>query len=65
LPKEYIGKKYQKYVNKRTATMAGEQKGRLGELWKERQRIYPEMRSRGKSFVKSLEYVIKERIEEK
>jgi len=39
------------------AALSPEQRARIGQLWREKQRINPEMPNRGASFVKILEYV--------
>ncbi|MCK5407747.1 MAG: sulfatase-like hydrolase/transferase, partial [Candidatus Krumholzibacteria bacterium] len=57
LPAGYRGANHQAYVDKRLEKMTGDQRARLGLLWKEKERIDPDMPNRGASFVKILEYV--------
>ena len=57
LPKEYAPGKHQEYVDRRMAGLSEEQRAKLGQLWKEKQQIHPDMPNRGVSFVKILEYV--------
>ena len=57
LPKGYTGAAHQAYVDRRMAGLSPDQRARIGQLWKEKQRIDPAMRNRGASFVKILEYV--------
>ena len=48
---------HQNYVDRRIEGMTGEQKGQLGRLWSEKQRVNPGMPNRGASFVRILEHV--------
>ena len=57
LPTGYRDADHQEYVDKRLKRLTEVQRGRLGKLWKEKQRIDPDMPNRGASFVKILEYV--------
>ena len=57
LPKAYNPRKHQPYVDKRMAGLALKQRGRIGQLWKEKRRIDPNMDNAGHSFVKIMEYV--------
>jgi 3-keto-disaccharide hydrolase len=57
LPEEYVPAKHQEYVDRRMATLSEEQQGKIGQLWKEKERLDPNMANRGHSFVKILEYV--------
>ena len=59
LPAAYVPAKHQDYVDKVIAKLSREQLGRLGQLWKEKQRVDPDMKNRGMSFVRILEYVAK------
>jgi hypothetical protein len=57
LPKGYSGSIHQKYVDERMKKMTSGQRARVGRLWKEKQRLDPDMPNRGAAFVKILEYV--------
>ena len=58
LPEGYHpGNEHQKYVDQRLAELKPQQRGRIGQLWKEKQRIDPDMPNRGISFVKIMEFV--------
>ena len=58
IPVDYTpGKQHQVFVDRKMAGMSGEQRQRLGRLWKEMQRIDPDMENRGVSFVKILDHV--------
>ena len=57
LPKAYNPARHQEYVDRRMAGLRNAQKGRVGRLWKEKQRIDPHMPNRGQSFVKIMEHV--------
>ncbi len=57
LPKGYKGAAHQEYVDRRKAGLTGEQRSRIGRLWKEKQKLHPDMPDRGASFVKIMEYV--------
>ena len=56
LPKAYNPSTHQKYVDKRIEGMSLKQRQKLGRLWKEKQRIDPDMKNRGNSFIRILEY---------
>ena len=56
LPKAYNPSTHQKYVDKRIEGMSLKQRQMLGSLWKEKQRIDPDMKNRGNSFIRILEY---------
>ncbi|MCF7849138.1 MAG: sulfatase-like hydrolase/transferase, partial [Kiritimatiellales bacterium] len=60
LPSGYSGSIHQKYVDRRMKKMTNEQRVRLRTLWKEKQRLDPDMPNRGASFVKILEHVASE-----
>jgi len=58
LPEGYRpGKEHQKYVDRRLAELSPQKRRRIGQLWKEKQRVHPQMSNRGTSFVKIMEYV--------
>ena len=57
LPDAYSPATHQEYVDQRIAELNQQQRARIGELWKEKQRIDPDMLNRGASFVKIMEYV--------
>ena len=57
LPGAYDPRKHQDYVDRRLKTMTNDQKIRLSQLWKEKQKIDPGMKNRGASFVRILEHV--------
>ena len=56
LPKAYNSATHQMYVDNRIEEMNAEQRQTLGRLWKEKQRIDPNMKNRGNSFIRILEY---------
>lgn len=57
LPKDYPGGNgHQAFVDKWFKT-AGAKGAEVGRLWKEQQRLFPEMKNRGASFIKILDYV--------
>ena len=57
LPEGYEPVKHQEYVDRRMAVLSEGQRARIGQLWKEKQEIDPEMPNRGFSFVKIMDYV--------
>ena len=57
LPQAYVPQRHQEYVDRRMAGLSEAQRGRIGRLWEEKQRIDPDMTNRGFSFVKIMEYV--------
>jgi len=57
LPKGYDSVKHQEYVDQRMIGLSEGQRARIGQLWKEKEKIDPDMPNRGASFVKILEYV--------
>ena len=57
LPEGYILARHQEYVDRRMADLSGTQRARIGQLWKEKQHLDPDMANRGISFVKILEFV--------
>ncbi len=57
VPAGYSGKTHQAYVDKRMASLAPEQRARIGALWKEKRRLHPKMRNAGMSFVKIMVFV--------
>jgi hypothetical protein len=57
LPEGYDPRQHQPYVDRRLASMSDTQLGLLGRLWREKQRIDPDMPNRGASFVRILDYV--------
>ena len=58
IPKDYsLGEKHQPYVERIMAGFSPEQKGRLGQLWKAQERLFPDMANRGQSFVRILDFV--------
>ena len=57
LPEGYHFSTHQEYVNGRMAGLSESQRARIGQLWKEKERVDPGMANRGASFVKILEYV--------
>ena len=57
LPEGYHFSTHQQYVDRRMAGLSEGQRVRIGQMWKEKQRIDPDMPNRGASFVKILEYV--------
>ena len=57
LPEGYKPAKHQQYVDRRMEGLSPEQKGRIGQLWKAKERLDPDMPNRGASFVRILEYV--------
>jgi hypothetical protein len=57
LPKGYEPTEHQQYVDQRMEALSDQQRGRISQIWKEKQRIDPDMPNRGFSFVKILVYV--------
>lgn len=57
LPDGYEGSRHQDFVDKQIARLTPQQRGRVSQLWKEKQRIDPDMPNRGFSFVKILMFV--------
>jgi hypothetical protein len=57
LPAAYEPAKHQPYVDRRMEGLSPKQKGRIGQLWKAKEKIDPNMPNRGASFVRILEYV--------
>jgi len=57
LPEGYHYSTHQEYVDRRMAGLSDNQRARIGQLWKEKERIDPDMPNRGASFVKILAYV--------
>lgn len=56
LPDDYPGPGHQIFVDNWFKN-AGAKGARVGELWKEQQRLFPDMENRGHSFVKILDFV--------
>ena len=52
---------HQAYVDQRMAGLSTPQRYRVGELWKEKVKLDPGMANRGRSFVKILEYVARQK----
>lgn len=48
---------HQSYVDNRMAGMSDRQRGRVGQMWKEKQAVDPRMSNRGASFVRIMEHV--------
>ena len=58
LPDEYKGgEEHQPWVDREMAKLDDAQRGRVGELWEEKQRKDPNMPNKGSSFVKILAFV--------
>jgi streptogramin lyase/mono/diheme cytochrome c family protein/plastocyanin/cytochrome c5 len=58
LPEDYPGGDgHQPFVDKWFASAPPEQTSEVGRLWKEQQRLFPEMENRGESFIRILDYV--------
>ena len=57
LPEGYEPAKHQQYVDRRMEGLNQEQQSRIGQLWKEKEKIDPDMPNRGFSFVKIMTYV--------
>lgn len=55
--KEAAHQLHQSYVDRRLAGMSKTQRGRVGQLWKEKQAVDPLMKNRGASFVRIMEHV--------
>ncbi len=60
LPQGYDPARHQEYVDRRIAALSPQQRAEIGRLWREKQRLDPDMSNRGKSFVKIMEYVAAE-----
>jgi hypothetical protein len=57
LPEGYNPVRHQEYVDRCIAELNEQQRARIGQLWKEKEKIDPDMTNRGASFVKIMEYV--------
>ena len=57
LPDGYHGSSHQAYVDRVMAGLKPEQRARVGQLWKEKRRLDPNMPNPGASFVKILTHV--------
>ena len=57
LPKAYDVRRHQAYVDRRLAGLSNQERARIGQLWKAKRRLHPDMPNRGKSFVRIMEYV--------
>ena len=57
LPEGYHGSRHQAYVDRVMAGLKPEQRARVGELWKEKRRLDPDMPNPGASFVRILTHV--------
>ena len=57
LPQGYDGNNHQTYVDGIMAGLKPEQRARVGQLWKEKRRLDPDMPNPGASFVKILTHV--------
>lgn len=55
--KEAAHRMHQNYVDRRLEGMSARQRGRVGQLWKEKQAVDPLMQNRGASFVRIMEHV--------
>ena len=55
--REESHKLHQDYVDQRMASMSDQQRGRVGQLWKEQQAVDPNMSNRGAFFVRIMEHV--------
>lgn len=57
LPKGYDGNNHQPYVDRIMAGLKPEQRVRVGQIWKEKRRLNPDMPNPGASFVRILTHV--------
>ena len=57
VPKDYRGNGHQPYVDRIMASLSEKQRARLGALWKEQVKEFPDMENRGASFVRILDYI--------
>ena len=57
LPDGYQGSSHQAYVDKVMAGLKPKQRARVGQLWKEKRRIDPDMPNPGSSYIKILTHV--------
>ena len=55
--REQAHRLHQSYVDRRLAGMSERQRGRVGQLWKEKVAVDPMMKNRGASFVRIMEHV--------
>ncbi len=58
LPDGYQGSSHQPYVDRVMAGLEAEQRARVGQLWKEKRRLDPDMPDPGSSFVKILTHIV-------
>ena len=57
MPKAYFQQPHQKYVDARMKQIAEQNRGKVGQLWKEFCRLNPERNRDGQMFVRIMEYV--------
>lgn len=57
LPDGYDPFNHQPYVDRRMAELSEKQRGKIGQLWKRKEQLDPDMPNRGYAFVKILTYV--------
>ena len=57
IPKGYEGDNHQPYVNRIMAGLKPEERVRVGQLWKEKRRLNPDMPNPGASFVRIITHV--------
>jgi len=58
IPEDYPGGKgHQPFVDAWFASAPPEKASKVGRLWKEQRRLFPNMRNRGQSFIRILDYV--------
>ncbi|MGI9243197.1 MAG: hypothetical protein ACR2RV_20535, partial [Verrucomicrobiales bacterium] len=57
LPKDYVGKPHQPYVDRVIAKLPAEQRARVGRLFQQRRKAIVPMENPGHSFIKILDYV--------
>ena len=64
LTEEYLTTKHQTYVDRKIKELGPDRRGRLDRLWKEKQAADPDMPNRGASFVRILDYLVREQKKE-
>ncbi|MCH2612525.1 MAG: c-type cytochrome [Pirellulales bacterium] len=57
MPKAYFKQPHQQYVDARMAQISEQNRGKVGQLWNEFRRMYPDRSRDGQMFVRIMEYV--------
>ncbi|MEM7699823.1 MAG: hypothetical protein AAF236_15620, partial [Verrucomicrobiota bacterium] len=58
LPQYYPGGSgHQTFVDSELETLTPEQRAEIGKLWRDQQEQFPDMKNRGQSFIRILDYI--------